>query len=122
MALLGQQGSQGCILDSPGESDLVLRGKKGLRSPVESRRAQPGAGAGESSPATQPATEVHDCAGQPPLAAAARPWESDELKSRKKLCGQRKSPIEITLRSGGLFTYSSTNVTTALSLVPVWAG
>ena len=26
--LLGQQGSQGCILDSPGESGLVLRGKK----------------------------------------------------------------------------------------------
>ena len=27
----GRQGSQGCILDSPGESGLVLRGKKGLR-------------------------------------------------------------------------------------------
>ena len=36
--LLGRQGSQGCILGSPGESGLVLRGKKGLRSPVESRR------------------------------------------------------------------------------------
>ena len=32
--LLGRQGSQGCILDSPGESGLVLRGKKGLHSPV----------------------------------------------------------------------------------------
>jgi len=46
----------------------------------------------------------------------------EELKSRKKLCGQRKSLIEITLRSGGLFTCSSTNVTTTLRLVPVWAG
>lgn len=46
----------------------------------------------------------------------------EELKSRKKLCGQRKSMIEIPLRSGGLFTCSSTNVTTALGLVPVWAG
>ena len=27
---------------------------------------------------TQPATEVHDCAGQPPLAVAARPWERQE--------------------------------------------
>ena len=41
--LLGRQGSQGCILDSPGESGLVLRGKKGLRSPVESRRVSLGA-------------------------------------------------------------------------------
>ena len=36
--LQGRQGSRGCIPGSPGESGLVLRGKKGLRSPVESRR------------------------------------------------------------------------------------
>ena len=41
--LQGQQGSQGCILNSPGESGLVLRGKKGLHSPVDSRRVSLGA-------------------------------------------------------------------------------
>ena len=41
--LLGRQGPQGCILDSPGESGLVFRGKKGLRSPVKSRRVSLGA-------------------------------------------------------------------------------
>ena len=41
--LLGRQGSQGCIPDSPGELGLILRGHKGLRSPFESRRAPLGA-------------------------------------------------------------------------------
>ena len=41
--LLGRQGSQGCILDSPGESGLVSRGSQGLRSPLESRRVSFGA-------------------------------------------------------------------------------
>ena len=36
--LQGRQASRGCIPDSPGESDLVSRGSKGLRSPLELRR------------------------------------------------------------------------------------
>ena len=36
--LQGQQGSRGSIPDSPGESDLVSMGCKGVRSPLESRR------------------------------------------------------------------------------------
>ena len=47
--LLGQQRSQGCILDSPGESGLVLRGQKGLRSPGES----PGVAAERSYPTSE---------------------------------------------------------------------
>ena len=33
-----RQGSRGCIPDSPGESGLISRGSKGLRSALESRR------------------------------------------------------------------------------------
>ena len=67
----------------------------------------------ETPPAT--ASKVYDISGYK--------WRDGMwMKSRKKLCGQRKSLIEIPLRSGGLFTCSSTNVTAALGLVPVWAG
>ena len=41
--LQGRQGSRGCIPDPPGESGLVSRGSKGLRSPLESRRVSLGA-------------------------------------------------------------------------------
>ena len=42
--LLGQQGSQGCILDSPGESGLVLRGTANTYpSPTLSKIAEEGA-------------------------------------------------------------------------------
>ena len=41
--LLGRQGYQGCIPDSPGESGLVPRGSKGLRCPLESRQGPLGA-------------------------------------------------------------------------------
>ena len=41
--LQGRQTSRGCIPDSPGESGLISRGSKGLRSPLESRRVSLGA-------------------------------------------------------------------------------
>ena len=40
--LQGPQGSQGCIPDSPGELGLVSRGRKRLRSPLESGRVSLG--------------------------------------------------------------------------------
>ena len=41
--LQGRQVSWVCIPDSPGESGLISRGSKGLRSPLESRRVSLGA-------------------------------------------------------------------------------
>ena len=41
--LQGRQGSRVCITDSPGELGLVLRGSKGLGSPLELRRVSLGA-------------------------------------------------------------------------------
>ena len=41
--LQGQQGSRGCIPDSPGDSGLVSSGSKEFRSPLESRQVSLGA-------------------------------------------------------------------------------